>query len=330
MSEPVLDVASESAVLVSPTADVLAVIEETVQLVDLDGGRVVELDGTSDYDVTWGAFSPDGERFVTVDYTGRTRLWRTSDGEELASWPGRDEGNYGAIAFAPDGGSVALADYDGVVVELDGETLDPIGEVDLEIEEPPSGIRMGPDGRFAVTWSPLDASVGTNIVFGDLDDREIDRQVHVDSWGLRANFNADGSQYGFGGFDGRVGVVDVDSGEVEGPADPVHTGPVAWVTFSPDGSTLATLGFDGLLALSAASDARPRARILPGVVNRNGALTYAPDGHTVVLGYRDGTALAFDTDPDTWIAHACAVAGRDLTADEWLDAFGGEEQRPTC
>jgi len=62
-----------------------------------------------------------------------------------------------------------------------------------------------------------------------------------------------------------------------------------------------------------------------------------PDGslprhHTVkdVLGYRDGTALAFDTDPDTWVAHACAVAGRDLTEDEWHDAFGDERQRPTC
>jgi hypothetical protein len=115
----------------------------------------------------------------------------------------------------------------------------------------------------------------------------------------------------------------VETGEVEGPADPVHKGPVSWVAFSPDGSTLARLGFDGVLTLSAATDARPRARILPAAVNRNGAIEYAPDG-------RDGTVLAFDTDPETWVAHACDVAGRDLTADEWRDAFGDERRRPTC
>ena len=39
---------------------------------------------------------------------------------------------------------------------------------------------------------------------------------------------------------------------------------------------------------------------------------------------------SYDTDPDAWIAHACAVAGRNLTADEWRDAFGDRSYRKTC
>jgi hypothetical protein len=105
---------------------------------------------------------------------------------------------------------------------------------------------------------------------------------------------------------------------------------VVWVAFAPDGETLATLGFDGFVALSSADDARPRARLLPGAVSLNGALLYGPDGHTVEVVYRDGSALRFDTDPATWIAHACAVAGRNLNEDEWRDAFGDEPRRPTC
>ena len=31
-----------------------------------------------------------------------------------------------------------------------------------------------------------------------------------------------------------------------------------------------------------------------------------------------------------WIAHACRVAGRDLTADEWRDTFADQAPRKTC
>ena len=317
--------------LVSPGATVVAVLSDEIELVDVASGRVHTLTGASALEIMWVAFSRDGTRFASVAYDGRTSLWRTSDGTQIATGEGRGAENFGAIAFMPDGASIAVADADGTVVALDGQTLEPTGDrIDLEIDEPPAGIRTAPGGRFAVTWAPLEPNSGTNIVFGDLDDDRIDLEVHIDVPGVRAGFSDDGSRYGFGGEDGRVGVVDVETGEVRGPNDSVHNGPVSWIAFSPDGETLATLGFDGVLALASSDDAQTQARITPGDPNRNGAITFGPDGSTVLVAYRDGSVLGFDTDPASWIAHACAVAGRNLTEGEWRDAFGDEAYHETC
>jgi predicted ATP-grasp superfamily ATP-dependent carboligase len=50
----------------------------------------------------------------------------------------------------------------------------------------------------------------------------------------------------------------------------------------------------------------------------------------MVIAYQDGSVVTYDTDPRAWEQHACAVAGRNLTADEWRDAFGDRPYRETC
>ena len=54
------------------------------------------------------------------------------------------------------------------------------------------------------------------------------------------------------------------------------------------------------------------------------------DGHTAVIVGSDGDIHALDTDARTWVAFACALAGRDLTAAEWTKVLGDREYRPTC
>ncbi|MGH9085886.1 MAG: BTAD domain-containing putative transcriptional regulator [Acidimicrobiales bacterium] len=331
LAAPSIDVARESTVVVSPAGDRLAVLlEQSMRLVDVETGAVLDVPSLRGHTPTWASFSPDGERVAAIDSLGQPRLWRTDDGELLVQGPLGSQG-YGAIAFSADGRSVLTSDLSGDVVEHDGVTLERTGRsIELGPGEPALRLWTGPEGRFAVARLNLDTNDGTALVFGDIDQGTVNREVHLDGAVLRGGFSAEGGRFAWGATDGRVGVIDVGSGEVAGPSDPMHTGPVEWVAFSPDGETLATLGFDGLVALSSADDARPRARLLPGAVNLNGALLYGPDGHTVEVVYRDGSALRFDTDPATWIAHACAVAGRNLNEDEWRDAFGDEPRRSTC
>jgi len=50
----------------------------------------------------------------------------------------------------------------------------------------------------------------------------------------------------------------------------------------------------------------------------------------VVIGLSDGSLTAYSIDPKEWEAHACAVAGRSLSEQEWRDAFGEREYRATC
>jgi WD40 repeat protein len=319
--------ADAGTVLVSPIADSIVLADGPMHRIDTTTGDTIELDASDDPDVSWYAYSPDGRRLVAVRYDGTTRLWDTHSGRLIASRPGRGAENDGAVAFAGDGRHVLAADADGTVVELDGRTLEPTGRtVDVGVE--PAGIRAA-GAVFAVTSLTVDPADGTEIVFGDLDDG-ISSRVHVDEWGPRANFDSDGTSYALGGFDGRIKVIDVETGEVSGPNDPIHSGPVAWVAFSPDGETLASLGFDGMFILSEASTAAPRSRSRPGAPNVQASFGFDPDGRSVRIGYQDGSVIRYTTNARSWIRHACAVAGRNLTPHEWRDAFGSDPVRRTC
>ncbi len=197
------------------------------------------------------------------------------------------------------------------------------------MSSPPASARPSAES-FAVTSAVPDPAAGTDVVFGDMDEGRPTSRAHIDHFGPRTNFSPDGERYAFGGFDGYVGVVDVDSGEVSGPSDPVHSGPVTWVVFSPDGTTLASLGSDGTLVLSRPDTAAPQATSRPGPVNERASMVFSPDGDTVVIGYEGGDVIAYDVRSDAWIDHACRVAGRNLTEAEWRDAFGTGTPGATC
>jgi len=324
-----IDVAGDGVVLVSPSGDSVAVLADHLLVNNLETNRVTNLAQAAPQEVAWGSHSPDGSRLVTVGWDGATSLWRIADGTLLASRPGRGRDNSGAVAFTADGKGILVAESDRTVVELDAATLEPTGRsVDVGVHA--AGIRTTVRGRFAVTASSPDPGSGADVVFGDLDTQRVVARLHIPIEQPRTNFSADGSRYAVGGFDGRLAVIDVATGELTGPREPVHAGPIAWVTFSPDGTTLASLGFDGILTLSDAATATPRARVQPGPANRRATVGYHPDGHTVIVGYIDGTVIAYETDTEAWVAHACKVAGRDLTADEWRDALGDEPYRRTC
>ena len=135
------------------------------------------------------------------------------------------------------------------MTELDGHTLEPTGHA-IDVGTESGVLRTGAGGVVAVTASFASiASDSAEIVFADLDDGRVLRRVRASLAPGAGNFSSDGRYYAIGGFDGRLQIIDVATGTIVGPEDPVHSGPVAWLTFSPDGKTLATVGFDGELAL---------------------------------------------------------------------------------
>ena len=326
----------EGAPLLSPSAT-SAFFQGKPRLLDVGTGKTMELPTEGD-ELSWAVYRPDGRQLATVSVEGPVELWDVETGESVAKAPGRPSPapgggsifNRGAIAYTPDGEHIVVADEDGLVRELDAHTLEPTGRT-LDLDVTPAGLRTTHDGMVAVTGDSTDVGAGTDVVFADLDDGLVLRTVHVASWGVRANFSADGQLYAYGGFDGRVGVIDVATGnEIARTRDPIHDGPVGWVTFSPDSETLVSVGFDGQVTLSDSTEVVPFARVQPGEPNLRSTAVYLDDGHTLVLAYEDGSVISLETDPAAWEAHACAVAGRNFTDDEWTAAFPDRDYRETC
>jgi hypothetical protein len=74
-----------------------------------------------------------------------------------------------------------------------------------------------------------------------------------------------------------------------------------------------------LLALT-----RPGSPVSPATVQ------FLEDSHTLVIPTAAGDVYHWDTRVEEWIKFACQVAGRNLTPDEWTEAFGSEPFHRTC
>jgi hypothetical protein len=74
----------------------------------------------------------------------------------------------------------------------------------------------------------------------------------------------------------------------------------------------------------------PRARLRPEPTNVQATAAFSADGHTLLLAYKDGAAISYDTDSEAWIEHACRVAGRELTVEKWHEHVGPGRPQDVC
>jgi len=106
------------------------------------------------------------------------------------------------------------------------------------------------------------------------------------------------------------------------------------LAFTPDGKTLVSLDASGIVRLWDMSDhdasGRPIGETLPGHVSWAWALVLSPDGSTAITTARTGEVQLWHIDPAWWRARACAIAGRNLTQDEWSRNLPGEPYNATC
>jgi RNA polymerase sigma factor (sigma-70 family) len=226
-----------------------------------------------DHDVVTLAFSPDGKRLVTAgarpDHPGHLKVWDVEAAEALFTLGGIP--GTGAVAFAPDGQTLATGEFSGTLRLRDTAT----GQERAAWPAHPGGVgsvRFSPDGR-SLASTGLD---GTVTVW-DVEGRQ-ERQRLVGHTGavLAAAYFHHSPSLVTGGRDQTAIVWDLATGQehlrLQG-----HEGGVEALAVSPDDRLVATAGRDGTVRLWDAQTGQAAA-VLEAHDGPVAAVAFSPDG----------------------------------------------------
>jgi WD40 repeat protein len=156
-------------------------------------------------------------------------------------------------------------------------------------------------------------------------------------------FDPDGRLVAAGGAIGPVRVWKVADARPAFPPLTGHTGPITGTAFDPGGSLLATTTLFGATRLwdpasglgygdELVPGARPESLVpsieLPFLGLGN---SFSPDGRLLAVAGVETRPMVWEVDPAVWRRRACAIAGRNLTREEWrLYLPPGTAYRATC
>lgn len=289
--------------------------------------------------VTAVEWSPFDDRLVVGGGRGEVRAWR------LDAEPRLDRALEG-LPSAVQVESVAVSP-DGSLIAAGGATLDQIPVGDLAVwgagaNTPKWKLHLDKFGDvLTLTFSPDGATLAAAI--GDGRVLMLDSQTGRIRRTLRplgtflvgiyptpsssVAFNPDGTLL-TATFSGLVQRWTAD-GQPNGNPVLVSSSGVTSLSFSGDGAYFATAGADGSVKLWSSSTLQQFGSDLPKGPG-SGSARYSPDGKRLVVAWDDGSGFVWPVSPEAWKEHACSVAGRNFTREEWRRYVTGLEFSTVC
>jgi len=147
-------------------------------------------------------------------------------------------------------------------------------------------------------------------------------------------FSADGADF-VTGAQGNLTIRAATSGRAVGKPLPIPNGYYGSLDYSPAGHIVGVVSGDGVELW----DLGTRTQIgtgLPGAPPQAenpggpGNLAFTPDGRDIIVVSPNGLATIWNVTPSAWDAHACQVAGRNLTPAEWHRFLPDRASQPVC
>ena len=293
--------------------------------VDLATGR--ETPRSAPLPDVWGPrWSPDARWLLTTAGDERLRIWDTTTGRQLAvkQFP---KGVQLHATFSADGDRVYVVDrsgmlstYDratlrrvraGVVVGTGVTTMGARGDVVLVLRLDGSFVRVRPETAEILGEAPAGTVTDPEDAPNDL--------------------SPDGSLLATSDAEYRMRLLDVENLEWIGSDARTDTLADAggWVAFAPDGSQFAALQSNGIGLWDGHTGDYRGSLPIPALAT-GASIRYLPDSSGLLIAARDGRTWTADTRTRTWTERACALAGRNLSQDEWTRFFPSRPYEATC
>lgn len=239
------------------------------------------------------AIDPAG-KFLATGSARMGKLWQLPEATEIVVIDERN--NFDALAFSPDGQTVASGDYFGRVTLFEMNSGKSFAELDAH-EHFITQLHYSPDGRYIAT-----SSLETNVKLWDVRTQELIRTFpNPDADEVFAlAFSADGRYLVSGSFRGGLWLWDVESGDrVRGYVG--HQSPVNAVAIDPQDKFIVSGSFDETLKVWDVQTGLLR-RTLQGHTDAVSDVAISPDGKTIASSSRDRTIRLWDADTGTAIA----------------------------
>jgi len=287
----------------------------------------------ADHALIGGAFSPDGRLFATSDLAGTVRLVDVRSQRVTAALANLSAPAW-AVAFSPDGRRVAFAGGGdaGQLYYFDAASMRQLGPA-LPLLDHPRQLVWSPDSRNVVVTEIGNDEPGFEhgyvVAYSAGPDVEQWRHhaTYASFGGLA--WSPDGTTIATGG-DATTGIQLLRASDgtlLGGWKDHTLTYTVA---YSPDGSIVASTGFDGTVALR---DVTSGNRIGPALAasyhQQPSIVTFDAAGH-LIISTQDGGLWRWNIDLPYLLHKACAIAGRNLTTQEWADLHTGRPYVAAC
>jgi WD40 repeat protein len=193
-------------------------------------------------------------------------------------------------------------------------------------------VAFGPDSAsVGASYTKADAPGGWAGVWSGADDSQRFEVPVDDGYGapFAVTFSHDGKLLATGGGSGEIRFWDAATGAQIGRSVFGAAGWVETLAFIPDDTILVSAGSDGTVRLIDASTQQQVGSSLPGG-NFDAIAAVGPDGR-VFVDYKDiGNGYVWDISLPSLESHACSLAGRTLTTNEWDQYLPGRSFEPTC
>jgi WD40 repeat protein len=141
-------------------------------------------------------------------------------------------------------------------------------------------------------------------------------------------FSPDGSLLATASWASIATLWDSRTGRQVGRRFLVAAGGAGSIAFDPTGRMLATTG--DAVRLWSVSTQQQLGSAFPGPPTQWTRVAFTPDGRYLFAVPAGGAASRWPVQPAAWAAHACAVAGRNFTREEWSRFVGGRAYTRVC